>query len=86
MPIARVGNNQSTAGDSAADSSLYRRLFAAAMITGTNTMVLIRRILWREITVISTAAPASQLRQFRRCRNMADLDRPPNILAEMTFG
>ena len=30
-----------------------RRIFAAAMITGTNTMMLIRRILWREITVIA---------------------------------
>ncbi len=39
--IVRVGNNQSIAGDSAADRLHVRRLFAAAMITGTNTMMLI---------------------------------------------
>ncbi len=56
-----------------------RRIFAAAMITGTNTMMLIRRILWREITVI--AQHLLQLCQFRRCRNMADL-RQPNTPGE----
>ena len=41
-----------------------RRIFAAAMITGTNTMVLIRRILWREITVIASASPVPALSEY----------------------